>query len=187
MFNHCIYQSQVPWSEEFSHFYNVNIPTLVSFMPPVADTVISSEQVKKQQNSRCSSLVHPLHAQGLVSTSVPVPKRKSKNRPRTPVPVNLLAFIYIIIIYFYLPGRVQKRAWDPLELQLQEVVSCQAWALGTNPRSSARKAHPLRPQAHLFIMQLLLTKHRARNGTKKQKWTRNVFQDPNLTNESNPG
>lgn len=34
--------------------------------------------------------------------------------------------------------RVQGRVLDPLELQLQAVVSCQTWALGTKLWSSER-------------------------------------------------
>jgi hypothetical protein len=34
--------------------------------------------------------------------------------------------------------RAQKRALDPLELELQTVVSCPAWVLGTELVSSAR-------------------------------------------------
>ena len=37
----------------------------------------------------------------------------------------------------------QKRVLDPLELELQEVVSCLTWVLGAELRSSARVAHIL--------------------------------------------
>lgn len=62
--------------------------------------------------------------------------------------LNLLTIVYVYMC-FYVSLCVsracnayggQKRASDPLFLELQAVVSCLVWMLGTEPRSSTRAA-----------------------------------------------
>lgn len=170
----CISWNQKALIWRFADFSGINMPIVSNFMAPVG-----RQSVSPYKSPTFSLVENTLHVHEAWSPfSVPALQRETRARPRTACQITYLAFNFS-----WGRGRA-KEGIRSSGAAVTGVVNCQMGSLGTKLRSSARRGEALQPWTWQFVMQILWTQPRARNGA-DQKGTRHVFQDSNLTTKSN--